>query len=342
MIPSCGKARSSLRKIIRRTVPDSPLYLLIVKELHPVCQYQRHMAWEKGCFLDNNRSYTSCLGLFKWGKTMGFLGRFFCYQNQQTWLNTGFCVQHCWALVRKETPFTCNSAAFLKCSWDVQGKESMSSLPFPLKTNKQTKLLISLRVGFSLAAASGDFSAAQVSGPCLPSTGPREPRLQGLWLTGSAAPWHVESLRLGTKSMFPELASGFVTTGPPGRSSLLMSTFSAFFCNPLLSSTSLQVISKNLRLTKVVISVCLVASVLISPGFCLFTLRTCLDKKAATDPWTPGGLLSITALRICSSSSCAMGRELYLTQVFLKCVEPPLRRLSNCVSALIRYFLDLI
>lgn len=25
-----------------------------------------HTAWVKGCFLDNNRSYASCLGLFKW------------------------------------------------------------------------------------------------------------------------------------------------------------------------------------------------------------------------------------------------------------------------------------
>ena len=48
MIQSCGKVRSSLRKIVSRTVPDSPLYLLIVKELHPVCQDQGHMAWVKG------------------------------------------------------------------------------------------------------------------------------------------------------------------------------------------------------------------------------------------------------------------------------------------------------
>lgn len=57
------------------------------------------------------------------------------------------------------------------------------------------------------------------------------------------------------------------------------------FSNPLLSSISLQAISQNLWITKVGS-----LSVFASPKFHLFTLKICLDKKAAAYPWVPWGL----------------------------------------------------
>ena len=36
---------------------------------------------------------------------------------------------------------------------------------------------------------------------------------------GIVAPWHVESLRPEMEPLFPAMAGGFLSTGPPGKSS---------------------------------------------------------------------------------------------------------------------------
>ena len=42
--------------------------------------------------------------------------------------------------------------------------------------------------------------------------------LQELWHMGLLAPWHVESSQTRDRTCVPSIGSGFLTTGPPGKS----------------------------------------------------------------------------------------------------------------------------